>query len=372
MSAVAQTRPADEFAATTTSTSRTRSGCRPSARTSGSSGGAASSLFELARTNLRAQHYNTTLGQLWLILNPLLLGLVYFSLVDIIRGGGRGSRVPRPPDAQPLRLPARQHVGLARSPSVVGRREAHPQHGLPAALLPLESVLTSFMRFLPTLAVYAVMHVAVGLPVRPAAALGDPDHRAHRGLRRRRGDARRHVAGLLPRPDELPPVLHADLAVRLADPLLRRRGAREASGRFSTATRCTRCWPRSATPSSRARMPPAGLLAAGLAWAVAASWSAHSSSSPGSVSLRPPLRTRRRRSSRRPTPSTVGGQGREPLRHLPNAVEKKPTLKQTLIRLGRRQADGPRDPGRARTSPSRSRTAPRSGSSASTAPASRR
>ena len=45
-------------------------------------------LFELARTNLRAQHFNTTFGQLWLILNPVMLGIVYFTLVYIIRGGG--------------------------------------------------------------------------------------------------------------------------------------------------------------------------------------------------------------------------------------------------------------------------------------------
>src|SRR2546423_10099615 len=39
---------------------------------------------ELSRTNLRAQHFDTAFGQLWLILNPLLLGLVYFLLVDIL------------------------------------------------------------------------------------------------------------------------------------------------------------------------------------------------------------------------------------------------------------------------------------------------
>jgi len=39
---------------------------------------------ELSRTNLRAQHFDTAFGQLWLILNPLLLGFVYFLLVDIL------------------------------------------------------------------------------------------------------------------------------------------------------------------------------------------------------------------------------------------------------------------------------------------------
>ena len=36
----------------------------------------------------------------------------------------------------------------------------------PRLLLPLESVLESFMRFLPTVVVYAIVHAAVGLPVR--------------------------------------------------------------------------------------------------------------------------------------------------------------------------------------------------------------
>src|SRR3712207_8120930 len=47
--------------------------------------------FELSRTNLRAQHFNTVFGQLWLVINPLLLAGVYFILVDILRAGSRGS-----------------------------------------------------------------------------------------------------------------------------------------------------------------------------------------------------------------------------------------------------------------------------------------
>src|SRR3954453_12379779 len=43
---------------------------------------------EMARTSLRAQHFNTAFGQLWLVLNPLLLSCVYFLLVYILRGSG--------------------------------------------------------------------------------------------------------------------------------------------------------------------------------------------------------------------------------------------------------------------------------------------
>ncbi|MEA2387019.1 MAG: teichoic acid transport system permease protein, partial [Thermoleophilaceae bacterium] len=36
--------------------------------------------FELARTKLREQQFQTVFGMLWLVLNPILLALVYFIL----------------------------------------------------------------------------------------------------------------------------------------------------------------------------------------------------------------------------------------------------------------------------------------------------
>jgi len=42
---------------------------------------------EMSRTNIRAANTNTFFGQVWLVLNPLLLAAVYYLLVDIIAGG---------------------------------------------------------------------------------------------------------------------------------------------------------------------------------------------------------------------------------------------------------------------------------------------
>jgi teichoic acid transport system permease protein len=124
-------------------------------------------LFELARTNLRAQNYNTTFGQLWLILNPVMMALVYFTLVYIIRGGGRG---PEFLAHLMLSLFAFRLVSTSISrgaQSVVGGGKLLLNTAFPRLLLPLEAVLESFMRFLPTLAVYAIVYVVLGLPVRP-------------------------------------------------------------------------------------------------------------------------------------------------------------------------------------------------------------
>ena len=123
-------------------------------------------VVELARTNLRAQHYNTALGQFWLVLNPLFLGLVYFALVEII-GGNRGTDFLA---HLMLGLFAFRLVSTSvgqGARSVVGGGRLILNIPFPRALLPLASVLTAFMRFLPTLVVYAIIHAVAGLPVGP-------------------------------------------------------------------------------------------------------------------------------------------------------------------------------------------------------------
>jgi ABC-type polysaccharide/polyol phosphate export permease len=123
--------------------------------------------FELARTDLRAQHFNTTLGQLWLIVNPLLLAFVYFTLVTIVRGGSRGSEF-----FAHLMLGLFAFRFVRRSVrqgvrSVVGGGRLILNMAFPRTLLPIASVLTGLIRFLPMLLIYAVVHAIVGLPVGP-------------------------------------------------------------------------------------------------------------------------------------------------------------------------------------------------------------
>ncbi len=122
--------------------------------------------FELARTKLREQNFDTVFGQLWLVLNPLLLALVYFILVDILRAS----------DSRNAEFFAHL-VGclfafmLIHNAMTVGVRSVTKggrlilNSAFPRALLPLSAVITAFMRFLPTLVVYIPIHFASGLPV---------------------------------------------------------------------------------------------------------------------------------------------------------------------------------------------------------------
>jgi ABC-type polysaccharide/polyol phosphate export permease len=123
---------------------------------------------EMSRTNIRAANTNTFFGQVWLVLNPLLLAAVYYLLVDIIAGGS--SKV----DA--AERFAHMCGGLfafyyfsgamtAGAASVVGGGKLLMNQSFPRMLLPLSAVRTAFFRFLPTLGVYLVIHLVMRQPL---------------------------------------------------------------------------------------------------------------------------------------------------------------------------------------------------------------
>jgi teichoic acid transport system permease protein len=121
--------------------------------------------IEMARMQLRAQHYGTAFGMAWLLLGPLCLGGVYFILVDILRGGHH------PPGFfahliggvfayQLFAESVRRSAGSVTSGGKLILNTAFPR-----ALLPLSEVIVSIIRFGPMMVMYAVIHVISGLSV---------------------------------------------------------------------------------------------------------------------------------------------------------------------------------------------------------------
>src|SRR4249919_55583 len=49
-------------------------------------------IWHLARTDLKAEHYDSAIGQLWVILDPLLLAAVYFLLRTVVKPVGTVNR----------------------------------------------------------------------------------------------------------------------------------------------------------------------------------------------------------------------------------------------------------------------------------------
>jgi teichoic acid transport system permease protein len=120
---------------------------------------------ELARTNLRAQHFNTVFGQLWLVINPILLAGVYFVLVDILRSGSRGDEFFAHLMAGLFAYYFVQQSLQQGVRSVVSGGRLILNTAFPRALLPISSVVTAFMRFVPTFLIYVPVHLLTGLPV---------------------------------------------------------------------------------------------------------------------------------------------------------------------------------------------------------------
>jgi teichoic acid transport system permease protein len=123
---------------------------------------------ELSRTQLREQHFNTVFGQLWLVLNPLLLATVYFILVDIL--GARGANT----EGYFAHLMAClfafyfiHNAIMVGVKSVTKGGRLILNSAFPRALLPLSAVITAFMRFVPTIVIYIPVHIASGLPGGP-------------------------------------------------------------------------------------------------------------------------------------------------------------------------------------------------------------
>jgi ABC-type polysaccharide/polyol phosphate export permease len=128
---------------------------------------------ELSRTTMRAANTNTVFGQLWLVINPLLLAIVYYVLVTILRSGERDEG----------HIFVHLCAGLfafyyfsgamqTGASTVVGGGKLLLNMSFPRLLLPLSAVRTAFFRFLPTLLVYLPIHMAFGQPLTWQMLLG--------------------------------------------------------------------------------------------------------------------------------------------------------------------------------------------------------
>lgn len=121
--------------------------------------------FELSRTEMHAANTDTFFGQAWLVINPLLLAGVYFVLVDIVSGRSQRPEFFAHLTAGLFLFYFVSGAMLAGSGAVVGGGRLILNTSFPKMLLPVSSTYTAFRRFLPTLIVYAVLHVVSRLPV---------------------------------------------------------------------------------------------------------------------------------------------------------------------------------------------------------------
>jgi teichoic acid transport system permease protein len=119
---------------------------------------------ELSRATMRAANTRTFFGQVWLILNPLLLAFVYYVLVNIISHRAGGLVYLNHLVAGVYGYYYVSGAITTGATSVVGSGALISNMVFPRLLMPLSAMRTAFFRFLPTLPVYLILHAIAGGP----------------------------------------------------------------------------------------------------------------------------------------------------------------------------------------------------------------
>ena len=120
-------------------------------------------ISEYSRSELREQHFDSVFGQLWLVLNPLLLSAVYFLLIVIIRGSSDSVRYAHLTATLFLfYLVANSLTGGVKS--ITAGQRLILNTAFPRIMLPISAVVIAIFKFLPTLFVFLVIRTFIGLP----------------------------------------------------------------------------------------------------------------------------------------------------------------------------------------------------------------
>ena len=114
-------------------------------------------MSEMSTANIRAENMDSWFGRLWTVLNPLLLGAVYFLLVNILSNRGMKPGYFVYLLAGLFLFSTLQLAMSEGARSVTGAGKIITNTAFPRALLPIAAVRTAFGRFWPTLIVLFAM-----------------------------------------------------------------------------------------------------------------------------------------------------------------------------------------------------------------------
>ena len=118
-------------------------------------------ISEFSRSELREQNYGSVFGQLWLVLNPLLLSGVYFILIVIIGGTTDSARyVHLTATLFLFYLVANSLTGGVKS--ITAGQRLILNTAFPRIMLPISAVVIAIFKFLPTLIVFLIIKAVVG------------------------------------------------------------------------------------------------------------------------------------------------------------------------------------------------------------------
>ena len=118
---------------------------------------------EYSRSVLRTQNFGSLFGQLWLILNPLLLALVYFVLIIVISGDADGRRFAHLTSGLFLFYLITNSLTMGAK-SITSGGKLILNSAFPRFVLPLAATVISFFKFIPTLIVLTIIASLLASP----------------------------------------------------------------------------------------------------------------------------------------------------------------------------------------------------------------
>ena len=119
-------------------------------------------ISEFARSELRDQNFGSVFGQLWLVLNPLLLSGVYFLLIYVIGGTSDATRFGHLTTTLFFfYLIANSLTGGVKA--ITSGQRLILNTSFPRIMLPISAVVVAVFKFLPTLVVAMAIHAVLGL-----------------------------------------------------------------------------------------------------------------------------------------------------------------------------------------------------------------
>jgi teichoic acid transport system permease protein len=132
-------------------------------------------IWHLARTQLKAENYDTVAGQLWIILNPILMAAVYLFVRTVFR----------PPKGDQRDVIDHLIMGVflfkfISSGMMLGARSIYMNRNVvlntafPRAIFPIASTTQAFMELIPTMGVFLIVHWYTQQPFSPDALLWVP------------------------------------------------------------------------------------------------------------------------------------------------------------------------------------------------------
>ena len=121
-------------------------------------------IAEYSRSELRAQNFGSLFGQLWLILNPLLLALVYFVLIMVIGGDANGQRFAHLTAGLFLFYLVTNSLTMGAK-SITSGGKLILNSAFPRFVLPLSATVISLFKFIPTIVVLAIIALLLANPI---------------------------------------------------------------------------------------------------------------------------------------------------------------------------------------------------------------